>query len=126
MKKGDTILILTHHPLFVLFVHSGYFELKGLFIHMMKAKANVTRLHSSRMRTARLLPISPSMHCTEGHLAPGGGVCYRGGACLWSGGYLPLVLEGCIPAYNGADPPPVNRVTDTCKNITLPQLHCRR
>ena len=23
-------------------------------------------------------------------------------------------------------PPPVNRITDTCKNITLAQLHCGR
>ena len=55
------------------------------------------------------------------------------------GGCLPLVLGGvpasrpwgvpgpvgiwfwgdlCIPACNGADPP-VNRITDTCKNITF-------
>ena len=30
-----------------------------------------TRLHSSRMHTARLLTVSPSMHCV-------GGVCFRG------------------------------------------------
>ena len=24
----------------------------------------------------------------------------------------------------GPDTPPVNRITDMCKNITLPQLHC--
>ena len=45
-----------------------------------------------------------------------------GGA--WSQGCLLLVTEGCIPAYNGPDLPPVNRITDTCKNITLPQLRC--
>ena len=72
-----------------------------------------------------------------------------GDACLWSGG-LPLLGGGvpgprwrggllqegeclvprgvpasgpggvCIPACNGADPSPVNRITDACKNITLP------
>ena len=49
-------------------------------------------LHSSRMRTARLLPVSPSMHCAGGGFllgrrgvvpgAMGGGVCSRG---AWSG-----------------------------------------
>ena len=62
------------------------------------------------MRTARLLPISPSMHCAGGVSAPGGVPASgsRGGA---PGGCLPLVLGGvwfggCIPACNGADPPP--------------------
>ena len=32
----------------------------------------LTRLHSSRMRTARLLTVSPSMHCTGGCLVPVG------------------------------------------------------
>ena len=55
-----------------------------------------TRLHSSRMHTARLLPVSPSMHWPGGS-GPGGGA-----------GRLPLVRKGvreCIPACNGADPP---------------------
>ena len=44
----------------------------------------ITRLHSSRMRTARALTVSPSMHLRGtsalggGGLLPGGG---RGGAC---------------------------------------------
>ena len=49
------------------------------------------------MRTARALTVSPSMLCT--------GVLPRGGG---------------IPACTEADPP-VNRMTDRCKNITLPQ-----
>ena len=62
-----------------------------------------------------------------------GGVCSWGGTSLWSVGGLCLLLGGvppsgpgwgvwwwCIPACNGADPP-VNRMTDRCKNITLPQ-----
>ena len=62
------------------------------------------------MGTTRLLPVSPSMHCA------GGAVSVTGG--------LPQVpgsgLGGDIPACNGADPP-MNRMTDRCKNITLPQ-----
>ena len=82
------------------------------FIHIIS-----TRLHSSRMRTARLLPVSPSMHCGGGS-APGW-VCLLWGVCSW--GCVPASGHGgCIPACNGADPP-VNRMTDRCKNTTLPQ-----
>ena len=60
----------------------------------------LTRLHSSRMHTARSLTVSPSMHCA-------GGVCSQGGA--WSGGCLvgggvPR-LGGGIAACTEADPP---------------------
>ena len=67
-----------------------------------------TRMHSSSMRTARLLPVSPGMHCLwEGVPGLGG--------CTWSrGAYL--------PRYS----PPVDRITDACENITLPQLRCGR
>ena len=62
----------------------------------LKLFAHKTSMHSSRVRTARLLPISPSMHCTGGsQVVP----LVPGGACLWSGGGL------CIPACNGADTP---------------------
>ena len=37
-----------------------------------------TRLHSSRMRTTRLLTVSPSMHCSGGYLVPGGMLCPGG------------------------------------------------
>ena len=40
------------------------------------------RMHSSRMRTARLLPVSPSMHCSRGWM-------YLPGGCTCSGVYLP-------------------------------------
>ena len=43
----------------------------------------------------------------------GGGVCSRGGVC--SGG---VSLPGGGFSLPG-DPPPVNRITDMCKNITL-------
>ena len=70
------------------------------------------------MRTARLLPVSPSMHCS-GWGVPVWWVPARGMYLL--GGYLP----GGVPAKGGGVPaqvlPPVNRMTDRYKNITLPQ-----
>ena len=81
-----------------------------------------TRLHSSRMRTARLLPVSPSMHCTGwGVSAPGGGAClWSERACLWSGEGVPASSPGggCLPLVPGVGVypnmqwgrhPPVNR-----------------
>ena len=44
-------------------------------------------MHSSRMRIAHLLPVSPSMHWA-GVSAPGG-VCSRGGVCAPGGCLLP-------------------------------------
>ena len=60
------------------------------------------------MRTVRLLPVSPSMHSSRGVPGPGavpGPAGYPGMGGTWSGGL----------------PPPVDRMTDRCKNITLPQ-----
>ena len=84
----------------------------------------VTSMPSSRMHTTRLLPVSPNMHCFWGV----GGclpLVLGGGVCLWSwGGCLPLVPGGlplvqggvCIPACTEAEPP-LDRMTDRCKNI---------
>ena len=45
---------------------------------------------------------------------------YLGGVCL--GG---VCLGGCLPHPLPADThTPVNRITDACENITLPQLRC--
>ena len=49
-----------------------------------------------------------------------------GGVSAWSGGVC-LVPGGCLPGPGGSawswggspETPPVNRITDTCKNITL-------
>ena len=49
----------------------------------------------------------------EVYVVPGCGVPDPGG-CTWSQG----------GTWSGT--PPVNRITHTCKNITLPQLHCGR
>ena len=59
----------------------------------------ITRLHSSRMQ------YRPCVDLISQH------ALYPGGA--WSGGGIPACTE--------ADPPPVNRMTNRCKNITLPQ-----
>ena len=86
-----------------------------------------TRMHSSRMRTGRPLTICRSL-LPEGCLLRGG-MCLLGG-CLLPGGCLLwgcLLLTGVcllrggggIPACTEADPPLVNRMTDTSKNITL-------
>ena len=57
----------------------------------------MTSMHSSRMRTARLLSVLPSMHCAEGRVsapcswggsAPGGSAP---GGCLLLGGVCALV-----------------------------------
>ena len=48
-----------------------------------------------------------------------GGVC-PGAECL-PGGVSAQGGMVCIPSCTEADIPPVNRMTDRCKNITLPQ-----
>ena len=66
-----------------------------------------TRLHSSRMRTARALTVSPSMLCAGGGVsAPrgcllSGGVC-SGGVCVCSRG-VSASRGVCIPACTEAD-----------------------
>ena len=60
----------------------------------------------------------------------GGGVPGPGGGA-WSGvggGGVPG-LGGGLASHHGlrqTPPPPVNRITDACKNITLAQLRCGR
>ena len=95
-----------------------------------------TRMHSSRMRTGRSLTVCWSLlpggcllrrgACSGGGSAPGrvpalegsapgglllGGVCSGGGGCLLPGGWYPSMHWG--------RPPPVDRITDTSKKITL-------
>ena len=68
---------------------------------------NETSMHSSRMRTASLLTI-PTVSEEGGAVR---GVSARGGIC-------PVGVSA--PLHAGIHPP-VNRMTDRCKNITLPQ-----
>ena len=95
----------------------------------------ITSMHSSRMGTTRLLPVSPSMHCAGGGLLPGGvstsrgGVCSRGVSacvgCLLPGG--DLLPGGCMSACTEADTPLWTEwLTDRCKNITFPNFVCGR
>ena len=68
-----------------------------------------TSMHSSRMRTVRC---SSDLGGGRGG-AGGGGISLAEGWSPWQGGVSQHALE--------ADPPLVDRMTDTCKNITLPQ-----
>ena len=67
-----------------------------------------TRLHSSRMRTPRVLTVSPSMFCAGGVSAPGGCTCSQGGVCsggcTWSRGCL---LPGGVLGPEGVSAPGV-------------------
>ena len=66
-----------------------------------------TRMHSSRMRTARSSSRPGGLHqAPPGPDPPGPGT-------------PPGTRH---PPGSGPPPPPVNRITDTCKNITFPQL----
>ena len=83
-------------------------------------------MHSSRMCTVRCSGrwggMYPSMHWAGGCLL---GVSAQGGVC--PGGVCPGDSAG-MTAQRGVcqTPPPVNRMTDTCENITLPQLRFGR
>ena len=92
-------------------------------------------MHSSRMRTVRSLTVC------RGEVLPSRGVLPSGG-CFLPGRVLPtrgcFLLGGMLPSGGGASfwgmppsrgvllhwgrPPPVDRITDTSKNITLATL----
>ena len=94
-------------------------------------------MHSSRMRTGRSLTVCCSLlHAGGGGVSlVQGGVCLVGGGSPWSRGGLPglggvCLVPGGVCLVRGVsawslvglpgDPlPPVDRITDTCKNITL-------
>ena len=69
-------------------------------------------MHSSRMRAV----------CCSGRFGEGaGGVCPGG---VSAGGVCPG--EGvCLLGGRGCTPPPVDRITDACENITFQQLLLR-
>ena len=108
-----------------------------------------TRMHSSRMCTARSLTIGGT--CPGGVPAWGGCTCW--GVCICSGMYLlrgftcpegvpaqGVYLPGgeCVPAQGGCVylpgdvpaqgdlPPRTEFLTHATENITLPQLRCRQ
>ena len=71
-------------------------------------------MHSSGMRTARLLTVSQHALSAQGGCLPREGVSARGVSASDPGG------GECIPACNGADTP--RGQTDTCENITFANL----
>ena len=83
-----------------------------------------TRMHSSRMRAVRSSShVYRSMHWAGGCLHRG--VSAKRGMLREVSAWGVSAQGVCIPACTGAAPPPVDRMTDGCKNITLPQLHVR-
>ena len=75
-----------------------------------------TRMHSSRMCTVRC---SGRPWRGKGVCMPGGCLPARGSACQ---GGLPAGGSACQGGVSACNNPPVDRMTDTCKNITLPPL----
>ena len=101
--KMKTILINDNPP-----PHLPLYQQPKITYHTQFIFHLSTSLHSSRMRTARLLLVPPSMHCS---LAVG---------CLFLG--CLRGVGGGIPACNEADPSLWTEfVTHTSENITLPQ-----
>ena len=85
-----------------------WFTRKLEFVKLGKGKLlNKAKKHSNRMRTTRLLPV---------------GVCCLGGHLLSLGGCVLSITASDImtPHFQGVRTSPVNRMTDRCKNITLP------
>ena len=74
-----------------------------------------TSMHSSRMRTACLLHVSPSMHCSRGGGLILGGVCFPEGCASW-GCLLPggVCFPGVFASMGGsAQTPPMDKILDT-------------
>ena len=94
-------------------------------------------MHSSRMRTGRSLTVCwrllPGGVSAPGGSAPWGGV-WSGGVCSWGGlvrgvcsGEGGCLLHGGVVSQHALrQTPPMDRITDACKNITLAQLRCGR
>ena len=86
---------------------------RGARVQIFNIKFLSTRMHSSRMRTGRSLTVCRSL------------LLGVGGACIWSPSIPPLgvgldlrvVFQHAL--RQTPQPPPVNRMTDRCKNITL-------
>ena len=104
---------------------------------------NMTRMHSSRMRTGRSLTVCCSLLPVVGGGSGPGGVCLvRGGVCsggTWSGGVS--APGGCLVWGGGFCSGGVSQhalrqtpslflwtefLTHACENITLAQLRCGR
>ena len=64
--------------------------------------------------------------CLPGLCLPARGVFAQGGDVCLPGVCLPAGRVSACQGVWQTPPSPVNSMTDTCKNITLPQLCCRR
>ena len=82
-------------------------------------------MHSSRIRTGRSLTVCLCLpgpgrggvvSLVEGGSGPGGVSAWSGGMSAWLGGVC--LVRGGSPCPETPHPP-VNRITHTCKNITL-------
>ena len=68
-------------------------------------KQIIRRMHFSRMRTTRLLPVSPGIHCSRGVPGPGEGCTWFQGVylvpvgCTWSQGVY--LVPGGVPGLGG-------------------------
>ena len=108
--RGYEICVKTTHPLVRSFAVSGL-------------NAIWTRMHSSGMRTGRSLTVDRlpesaagrGVSASGGCLLPRGGVCFQGVSAPGGGECL---LWG-VSQHALRQTPPVNRMTDTSKNITL-------
>ena len=120
----------------------------GLMLLRWCRDKNQTRMHSSMMRTARVLTISQHALCrglsARGVSAGGfllGGVSAQGDVCPSTGGCLARGVSGqggvcqwgCLPRGGvvsqhvmGQTPLPVDRQTHTCENITFANFVCVR
>ena len=99
-KKDDMDIYILHYPIIII--------ISEIWLKKGEEKYVDTRLHSSRMRTARALTVSPSMLCAGGVCAcSGSGVSGLGRVCLVRGvGELPgpggcLVLGRGVPGPEG-------------------------
>ena len=87
------------------------------------------------------LPRGVYLHVGRGCICPGGCTMWPIPSCIWCYLYAASspteTHQHCSCLYSagwscdlqgilGYTPPPVNRITHTCKNITLPQLCCGR
>ena len=92
------------------FVH--FFSIKNMLsvfvrLHNLPNHVEKTGMHSSRMCTIRCSVVSGG-GSAQGKCLPTGSVCPQG--CLLTG----VSARRCLP--RGCTPPPVNRITDRCKN----------
>ena len=146
---GERILTYQTHTLRKLdkgqnglqFVRKGKIIFNNLFWVDNFTFVMLTRLHSSRMRTARSLTVYPSMLCSggwgglfrgggawsRGVPSPGGAWFGEGGAWSWGGGAWSgaCLVRGVVSqhALRQTPPPPpwTEFLTHASENITLPQ-----